>query len=103
VSVLSLDHLSAELRTRAAELRGAADSLVDRATWVHWSDAAADAMRRRAARGADALRVAAGRHDHAADLLDRHAAAAGGVADAAVAAGRTALDDLCGLAGKVGL
>lgn len=73
MSVLSLARLSLDLRDRAAELRDLADQLELSSVTVGWSHQAADAMRRRASRGADQIRLAAQRHDAAAEAVDRHA------------------------------
>lgn len=75
MSVLSLTRLSAELRCRALELHDVADRLEASSFTVGWSRRAADAMRHRAARGADQIRASAQRHVAAAEAVDRHAAA----------------------------
>ena len=69
-----ISHLARELRDRATDIRTEADHLVARADSVPWSGLAADALRRRTHDRAGALRRSAGRHDDAADALDRHAA-----------------------------
>lgn len=61
-----------QLREQGAEVRSMADLLVGRAEQVGWHGRAAEAMRERVRDRAARLREAAGRHDTAADALERH-------------------------------
>ncbi len=64
---------AAELRERADEIRAEADRLVARTDAAGWLGRAGDALRVRVRERALALRRSAGRHDDAAEALDRHA------------------------------
>jgi methyl-accepting chemotaxis protein len=64
-----------QLRDLGADVRSLADQLVARTEALGWTGRAAEAMHARVAERATHLRAAAGRHDAAADALDRHAAA----------------------------
>jgi hypothetical protein len=64
---------AAELRARADEIRAEADHLVARTDAIGWLGQAGDALRERVRDRALALRRSAGRHEDAADALDRHA------------------------------
>lgn len=61
-----------QLREQGADVRSMADLLVGRAEQVGWHGRAAEAMRERVRERAARLRDAAGRHDTAADALERH-------------------------------
>jgi hypothetical protein len=61
-----------QLREQGADVRALADHLVGRAEQVGWHGRAAEAMRARVRDRAARLREAAGRHDGAADALERH-------------------------------
>ena len=65
--------LGVELRDRADEIRAEADRLVARTDGAGWLGQAGDALRERVRERALALRRSAGRHEDAADALDRHA------------------------------
>ena len=65
--------LGVELRERAEEIRGEADRLVARTDAAGWLGQAGDALRERVRSRALALRRSAGRHEDAADALERHA------------------------------
>jgi hypothetical protein len=65
--------LARQLRDQGADIRTEADALVGQADAVHWSGLAADAMRRLARDHGSDLRSCAGRHDDAAEALERHA------------------------------
>ena len=61
-----------QLREQGADVRSMADLLVGRAEQIGWNGRAAEAMRERVRDRAARLREAAGRHDSAADALERH-------------------------------
>ncbi|GAA1477719.1 hypothetical protein GCM10009623_21650 [Nocardioides aestuarii] len=71
-----------QLREQGAEVRSMADLLVGRAEQVGWQGRAAEAMRERVRDRAAQLREAAGRHDTAADALERHLHAVTSTGDA---------------------
>ena len=61
------------LRDQGQDLRQVAERLVAEVDQIDWQGRAADSMRERIRERAAHLREAAGRHDTAADSLDRHA------------------------------
>ena len=65
--------LAVELRGRADEIRREADRLVARTDRAGWLGQAGDALRERVRSRALALRRSAGRHEDAAEALERHA------------------------------
>ena len=62
----------AQLREQGGDVRALADRLVSQAETVAWSGRAAESMRERVRERAGQLRACAGRHDVAADALQRH-------------------------------
>lgn len=66
---------AAQLREQGGDIRALADRLVGRAEAIGWAGRAADSMRARIRERAAHLRVAAGIHESAADLLDQHGSA----------------------------
>lgn len=64
---------AAELRERAMEIRTEADRLVARTDAAGWLGQAGDALHHRVRERSVALRRTAGRHEDAADALERHA------------------------------
>lgn len=63
---------AARLREQGGEIRSMADQLVARVEQTAWTGRAADTMRERVRDRAGRLRVAAGRHETAAESLERH-------------------------------
>ena len=61
-----------QLREQGADIRTRADQLVGRVEEVAWTGRAADALRERIRDRASHLREVAGRHETAADSLERH-------------------------------
>ena len=61
-----------QLREQGTDIRALADHLVGQAEQVTWLGRAADAMRERVHDRAAQLRDCAGRHEGAADALERH-------------------------------
>jgi len=65
---------AAQLRDQAVDITALADQLVGRAEAAQWHGRAAESMRMRIRDRAHALRETAARHQHAAEVLERHAA-----------------------------
>ena len=65
--------LAGMLRVRAAEVRDEGDHLIARSLAVEWRGRAGNAMRVVVGDAVSEMRSAATRHDHAADVLLRHA------------------------------
>jgi hypothetical protein len=61
-----------QLRQQGVDVRTLADQLVARTESIGWTGRAAESMRERIRDRASQLRDAAGRHDFAADSLDKH-------------------------------
>jgi hypothetical protein len=61
-----------QLRQQGADIRVLADHLVARTESMGWSGRAAESMRERIRNRATQLREVAGRHDSAADSLEKH-------------------------------
>ena len=60
------------LREQGADIRTMADNMVGQVEGIAWNGRAADTMRERMRERASRLREAAGRHDAAADSLEKH-------------------------------
>jgi hypothetical protein len=94
------------MRERAGDIRAEAEALLAAADAVPWTGVAADAMRRLASDHAHGLRSCADAHDHAADVLDRHAREVDRLKDLIASIEHRVLDSVAaagsGVAGFVG-
>lgn len=80
---------AARLREQGVEIRSLADRLVAQVEQIAWTGRAADTMRERVRDRAGRLRVAADRHDAAAESLERHVVQVDAVKDAIAGTERT--------------
>lgn len=91
----------ARLREQGLDIRTLADQLVARAEGVAWTGRAADTMRERIRERAGRLREAAGRHDCAAESLERHIAVVDTTKDTIAATERRAAAVVADARGRI--